>query len=209
MTDIKICGLTQLDQLQACTRFPVKYLGFVFVPESGCYIAPHDAAWLAGQAPTSHKTVGLFADADDETIMDVIAKVPLSMIQLHGDEAPERVAHIAAMTSMPISKAIPIFDHVDRAMLRAYEAVSDWLLFDTKTADGRTGGSGEVFDWSLLKDLQLSRPWMLAGGLNATNVGQALSILSPTAVDVSSGVETARGKKDACKIQEFVEAVRS
>lgn len=135
--------------------------------------------------------------------------MPLDMIQLHGNESPARVAEIRARCAMPVMKAIRIANPDDLAPVPAYEDVADWLLFDTKTEGPLTGGTGHAFDWNILKGRRFKKPWMLGGGLNAGNVGEALSLLKPDAVDVSSGVESARGVKDAAKIREFIMAVRT
>lgn len=206
MTGVKICGIRDEPALRAIERAGADFVGFVFVPQSTRGLAPEAAGALA--RTTSLTTVGLFTDPDDDTLRGVLARVPLRMIQLHGAETPARVAAVRAMTGLPVMKAVPVADKSDLAPVPSYEDVADWLLFDTKVG-GTYGGTGRAFDWTLLEGYVHKKPWMLAGGLNAGNVGMALSKLSPDAVDVSSGVESAPGVKDACKIAAFVESVRS
>lgn len=209
MVDIKICGLTRMQDLDECIALPVRYVGLNFIPTSKRYINPRDASWLSARVPTGMRCVGLFADPDDAYLLSVIPHIHLDMIQLHGNETPGRVAAIKALTAIPVMKAIPIADQADLAQLEGYSAICDWLLFDAKAGHGQSGGLGQAFDWSLLRDVEITKPWMLAGGLTADNVAQALDVLSPDAVDVSSGVEGAHaGQKDPCKLRRFVDAVR-
>jgi phosphoribosylanthranilate isomerase len=126
---------------------------------------------------------------------------------LHGSESVERIAEVKALTGCQVMKAIPVAEGLDLDVVRAYEATADWILFDTPSAGH--GGSGEAFDWSILAGYVGAKPWMLAGGLTAENVGEALAQLSPAAVDVSSGVEKSRGVKDESKIRAFIGAVKA
>ncbi|MAQ71638.1 MAG: phosphoribosylanthranilate isomerase [Alphaproteobacteria bacterium] len=209
MTKIKICGINTLDALNAASGSGANYLGFVFVQSSPRFVDIENARHLAGHIPTSIKSVGLFKDADDDFIKLVTDRVPLNMIQLHGREDPSRVEHIRRKFGMPVIKAIPVADETDIKAINVYSSVVDWFLFDTKLADGQSGGSGHTFDWGLLADLKIKKPWMLAGGLDAENVGEALSLLKPDAVDVSSGVEKSIAVKDKSKIKRFIESVKS
>lgn len=209
MTDIKICGITRYPDLQACLALPVRYIGLNFVPHSRRFINIADAARLSAHIPTGMRCVGVFADPDDAELDAMIPHLHLDMIQLHGSESPGRVAAIKARTGVQVMKAIPVATKEDMAQLPGFDAASDWLLFDAKNEQGKSGGLGQVFDWSILSDVSPNKPWMLAGGLTADNVAQALSALNPDAVDVAGGVESAPGEKGPCKIAQFVEAVRS
>lgn len=182
-------------------------MGFVFYSSSPRNVVPDIAASLAREVPTGVRSVGLFVDPDNALLDQVLGAVPLDMVQLHGNEPPARVAEIRARTAMPVMKAIRVAGINDLALVPAYGETADWLLFDTKI-DGEQGGTGRAFDWSILKGRTFKKPWMLGGGLHAGNVGEALKLLRPDAVDVSSGVESARGVKDAAKIKAFIEAVR-
>ena len=206
MTAVKICGLSTPETLQAAIEAGVRYVGFVFVEKSPRHVS-FDTAWnLARAVPTGVRSVGLFVDPDDETLERILTGVQLDMVQLHGNETPGRVAEIKSKYAMPVMKAIRVADESDLENVEGFEAAADWLLFDAKI-DGLQGGTGHSFDWNLLKDRTFSKPWMLGGGLNADNVGEALSILAPDAVDVSSGVESAPGIKDPQKIVSFINAV--
>lgn len=204
MPDVKICGITTPEALTAALESGARFVGFLFIPHSRHFIENEVAAYLAHYVPADVYKVGLFQDADDDTITRVLQEVPLDILQLHGKESPGRVAEIKHMTGLPVMKALSVQSEGDFAMIEGYEAAADWLLFDSPK-----GGSGKTFDWTLLQQYcdkhPLKRPWMLAGGLNADNIKDALTILDPDALDVSSGVET-DGAKDPVKIRAFLEA---
>jgi phosphoribosylanthranilate isomerase len=205
MTEIKICGITTKDALEAASG--ADFIGFVFYPQSPRAIDPKDAAALANAAPRHLKKTGLFVDPDNTLLTRAVATVQLDLIQLHGDETPQRVRDIAALTLLPVMKAVRVAGAADIQRAKSYESVAQWLLFDAKV-EGRQGGTGKTFDWNLLKDFKSLLPWMLSGGLNAANVGDALSVLKPDAIDVSSGVESAPGKKDPALVRDFIAIVR-
>lgn len=207
---IKICGIKTPDAIAIAAQSGARMVGFVFVDASPRFIHPEQARILARQIPTGIRSVGLFADADDETLARVLASVPLDMIQLHGAETPARVQAIKSRFALPVIKAFPVASAEDVAAVAPYLDCVDWILFDAKPPTGAkiTGGHGVAFDWTILRDKKFAKPWMLSGGLTAENVGDALSILSPDAVDVSSGVESARGVKDMDKIRAFCAAIR-
>jgi len=208
MTQVKICGVTEPHSLQATIDAGTRFIGFVFYEPSPRFV-DHDIAWTLSQmVPTGVRSVGLFVDPDDTYIKHITSSAPLDMIQLHGDETPARVSQIKSLINMPVIKAIPVSSAEDLNQAAEYEQVADWLLFDTKTESG-SGGTGQVFDWNLLKNKQFQRPWMLSGGLNTHNIHQALSTLNPDAIDVSSGVEESRGVKSPQKITEFINIVKS
>ena len=130
------------------------------------------------------------------------------MLQLHGDESPKRVSDIAGLSALPVIKAIGLRTAADLDNISDYAAAADWLLFDNKSP-AAPGGTGQRFDWNLLQGLHFDRPWMLAGGLTCGNVSAACARLSPDAVDVSSGVESAPGVKDPAKIKAFIAAAKT
>lgn len=206
MTAVKICGIRDREALDAAVAAGADFVGFVFYPKSPRNITIADAAALVGGMPRSARAVGLFVNPTDEELKEVLDAVPLDFLQLHGTESPQRVRQIRASFSLPVIKAVSVSSTADIANAKAYERVASWLLFDAKPA-ALPGGTGEVFDWNILKDYTHAKPWMLAGGLNAQNVQDALAILAPDAVDVSSGVETAPGLKSPAKIEEFIETV--
>ncbi|MCB1720973.1 MAG: phosphoribosylanthranilate isomerase [Alphaproteobacteria bacterium] len=210
MTAVKICGLKDAENLKTAIKSGARYIGFVFYPPSPRNIAPDSAKELSLSLPTGVKAVGLFVDPTNEQLEHILGIVPLDMLQLHGSESPQRVQQINNKFAMPIMKAIKIREPADLDQISAYEPVVDWLLFDSGPENATLpGGTGQRFDWSLLAGKTFSKPWMLSGGLTPENVAKALSQLSPTAVDVSSGVESAPGIKDAEKIKAFIAAVKS
>ncbi len=210
MVDVKICGVTTPDILEVASRAGARYIGFVFVSSSPRYIHPEQARILSRQMPTGVRSVGLFSDPDDETLSRTLSAVPLDYIQLHGNETPSRVAQIKATHHLPVIKAFSVSLPEDVERVESYLPVIDWILFDSKPhpSANLTGGSGVPFDWNILKGKTFSKPWMLSGGLTPETVADALSKLAPDAVDVSSGVEKERGKKDPEKIRNFIEEVK-
>lgn len=200
----KICGIKTPEALAVAAEAGARYLGFVFYPPSPRYIEPDIAKELVYAVPTGVRSVGLFVDPTDDELECVLSRVQLDMIQLHGMETVQRCEDIKSLYNMPIIKAFGLSDISDLTYIEDYRNVADTYLFDNVK-----GGSGQTFDWSLLKDQTFSRPWMLSGGLTADNLSDALSVLSPDAVDVSSGVEVVRGEKDAEKIRAFLEAVNT
>lgn len=211
MTDVKICGIRKPDHLDLCHKHGARYAGFVFFEKSPRFIDPELARILSRSAPTGLKLVGLFVNPDDTFLERVLSAVPLDMVQLHGSEPPVRVQDIRSRTLLPVMKALPVATGNDLLAVPAYEAVADWLLFDAKApaTSSLPGGNGVSFDWSLLKGRRFHKPWMLSGGLHSGNVGDALSMLTPQAFDVSSGVESAPGEKDPLKIAEFLQTVHN
>jgi len=149
-------------------------------------------------------------DANDDAIAAIVDALRPDMLQLHGSEAPERVASIRATFGLPLIKAVGISDSDDIKAARSYESVADWLLLDAKPPKDAVlpGGNGVRFDWSLLAGLDLAKPFMVSGGLDPANVAEAIGVSNAQGVDVSSGVESAPGIKDAARIKAFIEAAR-
>lgn len=206
---VKICGISEPQTLQAAIDAGARFIGLVFYPPSPRHVS-FDTAWtLARMIPTGVRVVGLFVDPDDALLDQMATGIQLDMIQLHGQESPARVAEIKSRYNIPVMKAIRVATADDLEYLDGYEAAADWLLFDAKPENAALpGGTGESFDWSILENRSFKKPWMLSGGLTQDNVAEALSILSPTAVDISSGVESSRGVKDAGKIKAFIQTVK-
>lgn len=208
--DIKICGLKTPDAIAAALEAGADLVGFVHFPKSPRHVALADAPALAAQVAGRALKVALMVDADDALIADVIAALSPDLLQLHGHERPARVAEIRARFGRPVMKALPVAVRSDLVDVAAYAAVSDRLLFDAKPAPGALlpGGNGQVFDWDLIRGLDVGRPVMLSGGLDAGNVGEAIAATGVDGVDVSSGVETAPGVKSPEKILAFIAAAR-
>ncbi|MEH6404610.1 MAG: phosphoribosylanthranilate isomerase [Sneathiella sp.] len=209
----KICGLNDAVSVQAAVDGKADYIGMVFYPKSPRAVSPEQAAELTANVPQTVKIVGLFVDPDDTLIGDVLSVVKLNMIQLHGNETVDRVIEIKKTFNVPVMKAIKIAELVDIENANSYVGAADMLLFDAKTPktmeNALPGGNGLVFDWRMLANVTPSLPWMLAGGLDATNVVDAVSISGAPCVDTSSGVEVKPGLKDPAEITLFLETVRT
>lgn len=207
---VKICGLTTEAGLDAALACGADMVGFVFFDKSPRHVSLELAATLNRQTAKRACKVLLTVDAGDATLAAAIAALDPGLLQLHGSETPERVASIRARFGLPVMKAMAIGRTEDLSDVPRFDAVADYLLFDAKPLRpmGRPGGTGESFDWSLLELVETKKPWLLAGGLNAANVADALAQTHAQGVDVSSGVESAPGEKDRRKIAAFVSAVR-
>lgn len=203
--NIKICGVTRPADVVACADAGARYIGLNFFPKSPRYVTLDQAAGLAGITPVGMCKVALVVDATDEVLDALTAAVPVDMLQLHGSEPPERVTDIKARYGLPVMKAVGVSDADDLRVLDAYGQVADQLLVDTKPPKGAVlpGGNGLAFDWQLIAHRRWSVPWMLAGGLNASTVAQAMRVTGARQVDLSSAVESAPGVKDAGLIAAF------
>lgn len=187
------------------------FVGFVFYDPSPRNVYPSVAAELAAKVPAHVKKVGLFVDPDETLIHDILTTVSLDWIQLHGSETPERVQEIRDAYSLPVIKAIKVDSAASLEDVARYDGVADMLLFDAKEPKNKEtalpGGNGLAFDWELLANAKISTPWMLAGGLDAENIAEAVRISGATIVDTSSGVEFEPGRKNPAAIEAFLAAV--
>ncbi len=199
---IKVCGITSIEDALAAVACGVDALGFVFYAKSPRAVSPEQAAAIIRSLPPFTTTVGLFVNADRATIEATIAICGLDVIQLHGDESPQDCDY----SGCRVIKALRIKDSASLERAADYEVSG--LLLDA-WSDQVYGGSGEVFDWQLLKDFASHHPVILAGGLTPGNVADAIRQVRPYAVDVSSGVEKAPGEKDFLKVAEFIRQVRN
>ncbi len=206
----KICGLTDAPAVEAAVQHGADMVGFVFYPPSPRNVSAEQAEILLNEVPSGIDRVGLFVDPETDFLDKILAKARLDLLQLHGDETPERCRAISVYFGLPIIKAIKVSTKADLKAAKDYEDAVDWLMFDARPpADGALpGGNGKAFDWTILKGAEFKRPWLLAGGLTPDNLSQAVQQSGATAVDVSSGVETAPGKKDPAKIRAFLDAAR-
>lgn len=208
---VKICGITDSADIPAALLAGASYLGFVFFAKSPRNLAIEDAAFLAGSVPAGVAKVALTVDASDAELDAILDKVPLDMLQLHGCETPKRVAAVRVRYGLPVIKAVGIAGERDMPHLDTYARVADQLLIDAKPPEGaaRPGGNAVPFDWRLIAGRRWAVPWMLAGGLTPANVGEAIRLTGARQVDVSSGVESAPGVKDAAAITAFIEAAHA
>ena len=209
--DIKICGLKTPEAVAAALDGGASHLGFIFFPKSPRNIEPALAAQLARPARGRAKIVAVTVDATDSTLDRLVDALKPDLLQLHGGETPARVAEIKSRHGLPAMKALPIRTAADFASHIAYRGIADRLLFDAKPPKGAElpGGNGLTFDWRLLAALDDDVDYMLSGGLNADNVGAALAASRARGIDVSSGVESAPGVKEASRIARFFDVVRA
>src|SRR5579863_5796466 len=207
---VKICGLSTLEALDVALDAGADMVGFVFFPPSPRNLSFKTAAALESRVRGRAMKVALSVDADDTLLSYVVDALGPDMLQLHGIESPLRVAEIKAKFKLPVMKAIPVETKGDLAAIARYAAVADHLLFDARAPREATrpGGLGKSFDWHLLENLDPGLPFMVSGGLDAGNVGEALRITRAPGVDVSSGVERAPGQKDLDEIRAFIRAAR-
>ena len=207
----KICGLSTPEAVDCAVEAGAAMVGFVFFPPSPRAISMEQAKALAARVPAHVKKVALTVNADDALLADIAANAGVDMLQLHGNEPPERVFEVRHTYGLPVIKALPVEDQVDLMVARGYDAVVDYFLFDAKPpADAtRPGGNAVAFDWALLKGFALAKPWLLAGGLTPQNVAEAAAISGAHWVDVSSGVEDAPGVKNLDKIRAFLGALET
>lgn len=208
---VKCCGLKKPAEIAAAAEAGAAYVGFVFFPKSPRALTAEAARDLAQSVPEGLCKVALVVNPDDALLDEILAVVPIDMLQLHGSESPERVTEIKARTGLPVMKALGVAGPEDLAMIDAYAQVADQLLIDAKPPKNAVlpGGNGLAFDWRLIAGRRWPVPWMLAGGLEPGNVAEAIRLTGARQVDVSSGIEEAPGKKSLAKIAAFVSAARA
>lgn len=209
MTRAKICGLTTPDTLDAALTGGAAFVGAVVFPKSPRHITPLHAATLFERARGKAKIVAVTVDADDALLTEIALILKPDLIQLHGSETTERAAQVRTLTGAGVIRALSVRSAADIDAASAWEPVADHLMFDAKPPEGSAlpGGVGASFDWTLLAGRSFAKPWFLAGGLDPDNVAEAVHISGAPLVDVSSGVESAPGVKDAARIAAFLSAV--
>lgn len=208
--EAKICGITDVAALNAAVTGGARLVGFVFFPASPRALKPAVAAPLAAAVPPGVLRVGLVVDAPDAEIEAILAQVPLDLLQLHGGERPDRTAWVRSRFGIPVIKAIAVAEAGDvDAAARSYDGLVDRLLFDARPPAGasRPGGNARALDWRILAGRAWQQPWLLAGGLTADNVAEAVRLSGADAVDVSSGVEDVPGHKSPALIRAFLAKV--
>ncbi len=212
-TRIKLCGLTRPEDIRAAVAAGADAIGLVFYPPSPRHVSAEQAARLLQELPAFISSVGLFVNADLDQVRQVLATAPISMLQFHGDETPEQCAGIAEAVGRPFLRALRIRPETKSADLlesalhyRGASPLFAGLLLDTWS--DAYGGTGKVFDWSLIP-AEIAHQAVLSGGLNVQNVTDAVRRIRPHAVDVSSGIEASKGVKDSALMQAFANAVRA
>ena len=221
MVDVKICGISSLADYQICRSAGAQWVGMVYYPGSPRHLDSAALARLAdridqlddddsdGDSGGGPQRVLLSVDQSEASLRQLIAAARPDYLQLHGTETVAFASAMKAAFNLPIIKMIPIATAADLANCAAWDGIADWLIFDAKTDPGtQPGGTGHSFDWQILSHYSGHTPWMLAGGLTAGTVADAVRISGAQAVDVSSGVESARGKKDENKIHAFIQAAQ-
>jgi len=199
---VKICGIKDTAALDAARQAGADMVGFVFFPPSPRAVTANQAGLLARSYADGPKRVGLFVDPDDAMLAAILAEVPLDILQLQ---------EIRARFGKPVMKALGIGSKNDLARLPAYADQVDYFLLDARPPSGSAlpGGNAQAFDWALMENEKPPRPWLLAGGLTPANVVEAIATSGAPGVDVSSGVERARGIKDPAAIAAFIAAAKS
>ena len=208
---VKICGLSTRETLEVALEAGADMVGFVFFSPSPRHLSLETARELGRQAKGRAAKVALTVDADDATLANIAETLQPDLLQLHGKEAIARVRDIKQKFGLPVMKVIAVETSADLAALPGYASVADRILFDARAPKGATrpGGLGTVFDWHVLEKLDLQLPFMVSGGLSANNVADAIRVTRAGGVDVSSGVESAPGVKDAELIRHFIRAARA
>jgi len=205
---VKICGLTSPAAIDATVSAGAVYGGLVFHPNSPRNLALEQARSLADHMRGRLKIVTLIVDMDDAGIEALVNMVRPDFLQLHGNESARRTAYIRGKLGLPVIKVLPVAEPSDLAAAAEFEDAADMLMFDARPPKGaaRPGGHGAAFDWKILSGRTFTKPWFLAGGLTPANVARAIELSGAKQVDVSSGVESAPGVKDAALIRDFIQA---
>ncbi|MDG4905291.1 phosphoribosylanthranilate isomerase [Mesorhizobium sp. WSM4898] len=209
--DIKICGLKTDAAMAAALAGGASHVGFIFFAKSPRFVDPAEAGRLRQAAIGKAKAVAVTVDADDDFLDDIVARMQPDMLQLHGSETPVQVAELKTRYGLPVMKVLSVSEAADLERIKPYVGVADRLMFDAKPPKGSQlpGGNGVAFDWRILAGLDAGLDYMLSGGLNAANVGDALRLANPPGIDISSGVESAPGVKEPALIEQFFRAVRA
>lgn len=209
--DIKICGLKTDEAVAAALDGGASHIGFIFFPKSPRYVDPGEAGRLRQAGKGRAIAVAVTVDPDDVTLDGIVAAMQPDMLQLHGNESVNRVAEIRARYGLPVMKALALRERGDLEQIKPYIGAADRFLFDAKPPKGSElpGGNGVSFDWQVLSELDASTDYMLSGGLNASNIAEALRATNAQGIDISSGVESAPGVKDVGLIKDFFRAVRA
>ena len=210
---VKICGMNSQTAVDAAIASGVDYLGFVFFPPSPRSLTPEFASSLMEERSDDFKVVAVVVNPSDKLLEEITNHLAPDIFQLHGSETAEDITNIKQKFNTKIIKAIKISKLEDFEEVSKFDKVADFMLFDAAAPENTThslpGGNGISFNWNWLSDASLKTPWFLSGGLNISNINEAIKITGATAVDVSSGVEDKAGIKNNKKIIEFMKTVRT
>ena len=210
---VKICGMNSQTAVDAAIASGVDYLGFVFFPPSPRSLTPEFASSLMEERSDDFKVVAVVVNPSDKLLEEITNHLAPDIFQLHGSETAENITNIKQKFNTKIIKAIKISKLEDFEEVSKFDKVADFMLFDAAAPENTThslpGGNGISFNWNWLNDASLETPWFLSGGLNISNINEAIKITGATAVDVSSGVEDKTGIKNNKKIIEFMKTVRT
>ncbi|MEM9276945.1 MAG: phosphoribosylanthranilate isomerase [Pseudomonadota bacterium] len=206
---IKICGLSTPEAVDAVIAGGATHMGLIFFEKSPRHVSTETAAELSNHAGNRITKVAVSVDADDTYLDEIVAEAKPDMLQLHGSETPERVKELKSRYGLPVIKVIAIREADDLEKAQDYVGVADMFLFDAKPPKGSElpGGNGVAFDWEIMDQWSENVPYILSGGLDAGNIAEAQNRSGAKAVDVSSGVESAPGRKDPNLIREFLEVL--
>jgi len=204
MVKVKICGITNLKDARRAVEAGADFLGFNFYPRSPRYVTPTAARRIVRRLPKRVAFVGVFVNEPPQSILAIAQRVGLSYLQLHGEESPAAVSHLRR--TLPVIKAIRVRNSFRASQLRRFKPGAAFLLDGFHVSE--RGGTGKTFNWAIARRANRAGHIFLAGGLTPENIGQAIRVAQPYAVDVCSGVEARPGKKDPALIASFMQAVR-
>ena len=209
--NIKVCGITQLKQLQQLEGLGIEFAGFVFVKDSPRYIGKKINTEDILRADFDLRKVGVFQDDDYETIMEAVEEYSLDVVQLHGDETPALCEELQEDVEVIKSFSLQAADTNIDELVADYDEVCDYYLFDTKTADGKTGGTGSQFDWNLITKARIEKPFFLSGGIGPDDAKKILALKHPDlyGVDINSRFEKEPGVKDMALILQFRQQLKN
>ena len=209
--DVKICGLKTAEAIDAALEGGASHVGFIFFPKSPRNVSPAEAGALRSAATGRAQVVAVTVDAGDDELAAIVDAVRPDMLQLHGKETPARVAEVRDRFLLPVMKAVSVGEPADLMAVHTYSEVADRMLLDAKAPKGSDlpGGNGVAFDWRMLAAIDPNLDYMLSGGINASNLEEAMRIANPRGIDVSSGVESSPGVKDVDLIRQFLALARS